>query len=213
MLNFDGIELDDETKEKITSQFSSLLEKEVGGLKSKVDDLLKEKKTVQQKAEEAEANALKVAEEAARKGGDIESLDKSWHEKMSKVESDYKAQIDNLMGTVRQDKVDTVAVRLAAELGGENADGLLPHIERRLDVELSDGKYKTIVKDASGNRSAQTLDELKAELINTPFIAPLIITSQAGGAGGGGSKQNAGGAGTKSWSEMTAKEKAQSLNK
>ena len=45
MLDFDGIEIDDELKEKLTSQVSSLMEKEVGGLKSKVDDLLKEKKS------------------------------------------------------------------------------------------------------------------------------------------------------------------------
>lgn len=212
MLDFEGIELDDEIKEKLTSQVSSLVEKEVGGLKSKVDELLTEKKTAQQQAEENALKAQKIAEDAARKGGDIESLDKSWSEKLATKESEYQKQIETLMGTVRQDKVDTVAVRMAAELGGENADGILPHIKHRLDVELVDGSYKTIIKDANGNRSALTVDELKAEIENTPFLAPLVITSRAGGAGSGGSKSSAGGASKKSWSEMTAKEKAESLN-
>ncbi len=194
MLKFDGIELTEDQQKALNEQVSGLIDDKVGGLKTKVDELLGEKKSAKAKADEAQIAAQKAAEESARKSGDVEALDKSWTEKYNTAKSEYDTKLESLQGNIRTDKVDSVAIRLAAELAGDKADGLLPHIKNRLDVELVDGKYQTIVKDLDGSRSALTVDELKAQIKETKYLAPLIIASNASGAGANGNKGNGGGA-------------------
>ena len=58
---------------------------DVSGLKKKVEELLAEKKAAEAKRKESEAAARKAAEEAARKSGDVESLEKSWREKLEQT--------------------------------------------------------------------------------------------------------------------------------
>ena len=196
MLNFENTEIPEDVQKQLNEQVGGLIsakvEEETAGMKTKLDELLSEAKTAKQKAKEAEAEKAKAAEEAARTNGDIESLDKSWSEKLSAKESEYQSQIETLMSTVRQDKVETVAVKLAAELSGEYSDAMLPHVLGRLDVEMVDGQYKTIVKGLDGKRSALTVEELKTELMGNKALAPLIIASQASGAGASGSKSDGG---------------------
>lgn len=50
---------------------------DVSGLQKKVDELLSEKKSEQEKRRQAEEAAKKAAEDQARKNGDIESLENS----------------------------------------------------------------------------------------------------------------------------------------
>lgn len=210
MFDIEGVELDDEVKAKIAEQFQSKVDEEVNGLKLKVDELLKEKKAAQSKAEqEAEARQL-AAEEAAKKSGDVESLEKSWTEKFTSKEQEYNGLLSEKDNVIRNLTVNSKATQLAAELGGENSAGLLPHITPRLDVEIKDGKANVFVKDNSGQRSALTVEELKAELIGTDYLAPLIVASNATGGGAQGNK-SAGGA---SNNNMTADEKrAAQINK
>ena len=60
------------------------------GLKAQRDALLNEKKEAQRKAKEAEEAAKTLAEESARKNGDVSALEKSWQEKLAATESNYK---------------------------------------------------------------------------------------------------------------------------
>lgn len=210
MLEFEGIELDEEVKAKIAEQFESKLNEEVGGLKTKVDELLKEKKAFQSKAEqEAEARRL-AAEEAAKKSGDVESLEKSWNEKFQTKEQEFNSLLSEKENVIRNLTVNSTATQLAAELGGDKSAALLPHIAPRLDVEVKDGKANVIVKDADGNRSALTVEELKSELVNTDYLAPLIVASNAAGGGAKGNGSASGASNT----NMTADEKrAAQINK
>ena len=152
MLNFENTEIPEEVQKQLNEQVaglvSSKVEEETTGMRSKLDELLSEAKTAKQKAKEAEEAKARAAEEAARTNGDIESLDKSWSEKLSAKESEYQSQIETLMSTVRQDKVETVAVKLAAELSGEYSDAMLPHVLSRLDVEMADGYVLSAVLDS-----------------------------------------------------------------
>lgn len=214
MLNFEKIEISEDAQKQLNQQVESLIgskvEEETSGMRTKLDELLSEAKTAKQKAKEAEEQKTAAAEEAARKNGDIESLDKSWSEKMLSQEAQYNEKINGLMATIRQDKVESVGIKLAAELSGEYSGAMLPHVLSRLDVEQIDGSYKTIVKDADGKRSALTVDELKAELMSNKALAPLIITSQASGAGAIGSLSTGGASGK----QMTpAEKKAAEINK
>ena len=61
-------------------------------------------------------------------------------------------------------------------------------------MDIRDGKPTVVVLDANGKPSAATLEELKAEFVNDPAFAPLIVGSKASGSGASGAKPGSGAA-------------------
>jgi len=166
-------------------------QEDVSGLKAKVDELLGEKKAAEKKAREAEEAARLEREEAARKSGNVEELERSWTEKFTRREAELTGTLEQeratLSGQIRDLTVGRTATDIASALAVQgSAKALLPHIERRLSVEQRDGKPVVVVLDAQGKLSAATLDELKAEIANDAAFAPLIAGSKASGGGAGG---------------------------
>jgi hypothetical protein len=180
-------------------------QEDVSGLKAKVDELLGEKKLAEKKAREAEEAARLEREEAARKSGNVEELERSWSEKYNRREAELNGMLEQergtLSGQIRDLTVGRTATDIASALAVQgSAKALLPHIERRLSVEQRDGKPVVVVLDQQGKLSAATLDELKAEFANDTAFAPLIAGSKASGGGangagggGGAAKGNIGG--------------------
>jgi rRNA maturation endonuclease Nob1 len=185
-----GLYSKDEASGKYRLGIEGLPEPEdVSGLKSKVQELLDEKKSEAEKRKQAEDAARKAAEEAARKSGDTEALEKSWQEKLAAREAELKAELEKYQGTVVSLTSGQTATKLAAELSVQgSSDVLLPHIERRLKTEYREGQPVTVVLDKDGKPSAMTIDELKKEFSENPAFAPLIVGSKASGAGPHGSK-------------------------
>lgn len=172
---------------------------DVSGLKSKVEELLGEKKAAEKARKEAEDQARLEREDAARKSGNVEELEKSWTEKFNRREAELSSQLEStnsaLQGQIRDLTVGRTATDIATTLAiPGSAKALLPHIERRLSVEQRDGKPTVVVLDASGKLSASTLDELKAEFTNDPAFGPLIAGSKASGGGAGGAGKGGGAA-------------------
>ena len=158
------------------------------GLKAQRDALLNEKKEAQRKAKEAEEAAKTLAEESARKNGDVAALEKSWQEKLAATESNYKNLNESLTKQIHGLTVGQTATKLAAELAiSGSADVLLPHIQSRLTVEIKDGAPSVRVLDLLGKPTAMTVDELKQEFISNKAFAPLIAASKATGGGASGS--------------------------
>lgn len=171
---------------------------DVSGLKSKVEELLSEKKAAEKARREAEDAARAEREEAARKSGNVEELEKSWSEKYNRREAELNSTLEQeratLSGQIRDLTVGRTATDIASALAIlGSAKALLPHIERRLSVEQRDGKPVVVVLDQQGKLSAATLDELKAEFANDSAFAPLIAGSKASGGGAAGAG-NGGGA-------------------
>jgi len=80
--------------------------------------------------------------------------------------------------------VGAAASSMAAEIAVQgSASLLLPHIERRLTVEIRDGKAVTKVLDKEGRPSAMTIEELKKEFITDKAFAPVIAGTKASGTG------------------------------
>ena len=178
---------------------------DVSGLKSKVQELLDEKKAADKARKDAEDQARLEREENARKSGNVEELEKSWSEKYNRREAELNGTLEQERSTLSNQIRDLTVGRTATDIASAlaipgSAKALLPHIERRLSVEQRDGKPVVVVLDQQGKLSAATLDELKAEFANDVAFAPLIAGSKAsgggaGGAGGGGGapKGNIGG--------------------
>lgn len=192
-------------------------QEDVSGLKAKVDELLGEKKLAEKKAREAEEAARLEREEAARKSGNVEELERSWTEKFTRREAELNGTLEQeratLSGQIRDLTVGRTATDIASALAVQgSAKALLPHIERRLSVEQRDGKPVVVVLDAHGKLSAATLDELKAEIANDAAFAPLIAGSKASGGGaagagggGGAAKGNIGGTKTERTAAIASK--------
>jgi len=166
-------------------------QEDVTGLKAKVDELLGEKKLAEKKAREAEELARTEREEAARKSGNVEELEKSWSEKFNRREAELNGLLEQERGTLSTQIRDLTVGRTATDIASAlaipgSAKALLPHIERRLSVEQRDGKPVVVVLDQQGKLSAATLDELKAEFANDTAFAPLIAGSKASGGGAAG---------------------------
>jgi hypothetical protein len=181
---------------------------DVSGLKSKVEELLGEKKAAEKARKDAEDQARLEREEAARKSGNVEELERSWSEKYNRREAELNGTLEQERGTLSAQIRDLTVGRTATDIASAlaipgSAKALLPHIERRLSVEQRDGKPVVVVLDQQGKLSAATLDELKAEFANDTAFAPLIAGSKgsgggAPGAGGGGGAPKGNIGGTKS---------------
>ena len=190
---------------------------DVSGLKSKVQELLDEKKAADKARKDAEEQARLEREEAARKSGNVEELEKSWSEKYNRREAELNGMLEQERGTLSTQIRDLTVGRTATDIASAlaipgSAKALLPHIERRLSVEQRDGKPVVVVLDQQGKLSAATLDELKAEFANDTAFAPLIAGSKASGggaagAGGGGGapKGNIGGTKTERTAAIASK--------
>lgn len=165
------------------------------GLKAQRDALLNEKKEAQRKTKEAEEAAKTLAEESARKNGDVAALEKSWQEKLAATESNYKNLNESLTKQIHGLTVGQTATKLAAELAiSGSADVLLPHIQSRLTVEIKDGAPSVRVLDLQGKPTALTVEELKQEFISNKAFAPLIAASKATGGGASGTNNSGSGA-------------------
>jgi len=185
---------------------------DVSGLKSKVQELLDEKKAADKARKDAEDQARLEREENARKSGNVEELERSWSEKYNRREAELNGTLEQERTTLSTQIRDLTVGRTATDIASAlaipgSAKALLPHIERRLSVEQREGKPVVVVLDQQGKLSAATLDELKAEFANDTAFAPLIAGSKASGggaagAGGGGGAPKGNIGGTKS--ERTA---------
>ncbi len=161
-----------------------------------------------------EVSKLQTELEDIRKGaipkGDVEALEKSYKEKISKLEGEYKGQLDSANSNLHKLLIDNKAIAIAQEIS-TSPELILPHIKARLTVDTQDGEATTRVIGGDGKITASTLDDLKAEFIGNEKFSSVIIGSKA--SGGGASSSNAGGASSsKSLSEMTATEEAKFAN-
>ena len=180
---------------------------DLDAIKRKNQELLAEKKSEQAKRQAAEAEAQRVAEENARKNGDIESLEKSWAEKLANREAELNAKVESLTGTVSSMTIDTAAQGIASKIAVEGAERyVIQDVKARLKLHTNeDGTVKVIVNDKNGNASAMTLDELSNEFVNSPEHKAVI--KGTGGSGGGATGGGGGNGGAKSPKDMTVEER------
>lgn len=145
-----------------------------------------------------------------RKNGDIDALLKSQADKLGKTIAEKDKALEKMTSSIRSVVVDAQAKALAAGLAIDGgAEALLPHIQSRLSMEISDGEPKLVVLDKSGKPTVNTVDDLKEELFNSPALSRLIKGSSADGGGANNNGKNGGGAPQgKPFSEMTIVERA-----
>lgn len=164
---------------------------EFASIKAQNEALTTELERLKNKASLAEAERRKqehaaraANEKAAKQSGDVESLERSWSEKLAARESELASEVANLKTVIFAKTVGAEAINLAAKLALDGcAEGLEPHIRARLITEWHDGIPEVRVTGKDGRPSAMSLADLEKELKATPYLAPLIKGTQASGSG------------------------------
>lgn len=155
-------------------------EEEVSGLKTQNAALIGEKKDAKKKAEEAESERLRLAEEANIKNGDVEALRTSYDKKLSEQKTTFESQIQQLTGTVTSLTVGSAAKDLSAQLFGKNAAIAGHLVSSRLSMEDVNGVPTVRVLGADGKPSAASLDDLAKEIRGNAEYASVLVAPASG---------------------------------
>jgi hypothetical protein len=161
-------------------------DKELSALRRNNAKLLEEQRAAKEAAEAARI-------EAAKKGGDVEALEKSWSEKMQAALAEKDSELGQFKQMVTGLTVGATAATFAAEVFGDHAELMMPHVNSRLSTEIVDGRARVRVLDANGQPSAMSVDDLKSEFRNNAKYAAFVVASRASG---GGPRGTGGGAGS-----------------
>lgn len=160
------------------------------------------------------AEKLRLIEDGKKKGQDV-----------SDMEASYKKMLEDQKATLETSHAETQKALKAAtkdvakkELLGkltdpDSADLLEPHIDRRLKVEIVDGRAITRVLDKDGKMSAMSLSDLEAEIRADKKFAAVLTASRGSGTGGASPERDPsvggrGGSAGVNPNTMTLKEKA-----
>lgn len=187
-------------------------ESDLEGIKANRDALLAEKKEQQRKAEEAEAERLRIErealEEAARQKGDWQALEDSYKAKLAERENEFTTQAEALRKQVYKLTVGEQAIKLAAELSKPHAQAIMSRfIEERLTL---DENNNIRVLDSQGKPSAMTIEDLKAEFKANAMFQDIVVVNNSTGSGATG---GLGGGAGKNPKDMTTQERAEWLSK
>ena len=180
------IELEDSLKEQLSERFNRALEdhleERTRGLKTKVDELLGEKKRVQQEREQAREQARREAEEKAKAEDNYKQLYESSREENNQIRS----QLDKMNADIQKQKISEQAVKLAAQLTKDTGRAQLLQKEFSQRLALVDGELR--VTDASGQLTVSSLEDLVTSVkTDYPFLVDGIQAS-----GGGATKAQGG---------------------
>ena len=157
---------------------------DVSGLKRKIDELLTEKKTVQQKALEAEELARQETAEKLRKANDFEQLYNSSEAERQKAAD----ELATLKANLQQQQVASQASKVASQLTKDTARAKLLSEQISSRLSLVDGEVRVL--DTNGNLTVSSVEELTQSIkAEYPF---LVDGSQAAGGGATGGSSGAG---------------------
>lgn len=161
-----------------------------------------ERQKAEQRAKEAEDRAT-AAE--TKQAGTLTEKEKEWKIVTKRETDKLQATIDGLRKYVERTQVDDTAQAIAAEIStSPKAMALL--IQKRLKVNYKDdGTPELHILDETGNVSGMTKDDLKKALRADPELRTILVGSKAGGGANG--QTSHGGAGGKTWSELSFDEK------
>lgn len=181
---------------------------DVSGLKANYARLMDEKKEQQRLAREAQAEKDRLAEEAARKTGDIATLEASWQAKFQEREAQLLAEAKSHQDKVLKLTVGSEAQKLAQKLAVQgSSDVLLPHIKHRLYLK-DDGSVGVL--DSQGGLSAATIEDLEKEFRTNAAFKPLLAADCGSG---GGATGGFGGGAVKKREDYTEQEMREMLDR
>lgn len=142
--------------------------------------------TARQELDTAKAAITQLQNDAGKDKSQLrEQLQQEYEERERKLKEAHSKETEALTATVKKVYVDDVAFKIANDIT-DVPDLLLPLIEKRLQVEIIDGKPVTRVLKENGEASTMTPDELKQEYSQNKKFERIIRGSNASGGGASG---------------------------
>jgi len=189
---FNGVELSAEQKAAVQKNLDEGLSAfaprtEVDAVNAKNQELLAEKAGWAEKRRLAEEESAAAKLDKATKDKDVETLNASWAEKYSALEtkltqkelSEKSNAVSNIAGEfVNLNVVPDPLVRTAMK----------DAISKRIDIR----EGKTVVLDAAGNLTSLVLEDLFAEIKSSTVYKPHLVATKASGGGAFGSDDGGG---------------------
>lgn len=163
----------------------------VSGLKSKVDELLTEKKTVAQKAKEAEAARVAAEQESAKKAGELDKFEASLRAGFDKEKAELTTTLDTLKSRVVGESKKAVLGQFSGQFIAPESVDVIAQLVR---TEFDGAEVKTQFTDFAGNVITTDPAEFKKWMAKHPAISHLMKAETATGGGASGSKATHGGA-------------------
>lgn len=145
--------------------------------------LLREENTALKTEAAARQKALDdLGDVDAKKRGDIDTLTKSWEKKLKASVDEGNAKLSKRDQFLTKSLRDNVAQALAAEISTV-PKLLLPHIARRIAVDLDGEEPKTVILDDEGKISSLTIADLKKEFLANTDFSTILLGSKGSGSG------------------------------
>ena len=188
---------------------TGLQQEDTGALKRAKDHEVTLRKQAQLELKELKTKAGIDADDALKKAGDVDALEKSWNQKFTDAQTDFDTRISAKDTFIKTSLIDNVAMQIAADISTSPAV-MLPHIKARLSADLAGESPATKVLDVSGQASALTVSELSAEFVANKDFAGIIKAGNASGGGQNRDQERASGSTTK-LSGMTPKQLAETI--
>jgi hypothetical protein len=171
---------------------------EIAGLKSKVDELLAEKKAASKKADDAKAEKAALEEKQAREKGEFKTLYEQEQQKLA----DAQSELANYKAQVIEKEISGASLSVAATLTKDQGKQAI--LQEQVSKYIAVGDDGNLQYEIGGVaiEQSQLIDKIKTDF---PF---LIDGSPASGDRVDASKRKGGGAtNTKQFREMNMAEK------
>lgn len=157
---------------------------DIGPLRRANDRLKSQVKTLEDSNDELTLKLEKIDKNPARKQGDIDALEKQWTKEKEAAVKEVQDKLDKRDGYIKQTAKQHAAQEIAAKIS--TAPGVIrPHIESRIDIDMSGDAPKVVYLDKDGKASALTSDKLGEEFVANKEFSSIIRsnTKASGGAG------------------------------
>jgi len=155
------------------------------GLRESRDALLTEKKTAAQKAKEAEAEALRISQEASKKAGELDKFEESLRSEFEKERGGLNAKLEALTAKVTGESKKAILGSFSGDF--INTDSL-DLVAQLVKTEFDGTDVKTQFTDFAGNVITTDPAEFKKWMGNHPAISHLMKADAASGGGANGGK-------------------------
>lgn len=174
---------------------------ETGELKRALARERQDRRDAQQRLSELEGNSDDDARKKALKAQDIDKLTKAHTADLKKKDETLSSRDRFIKKELIDAKVESVSNKLA----GDNAKALYPHVRSRLSVDFGDADPELVVLDKNG-QPGSTIEDLEKDLLDTKYLARILVGSKATGSGASGTKSSSGAQTAKKFDEMTSSE-------
>jgi len=203
-MNLEDLKSQEDLDSALKAAVSEALETETAGLKSKVEELLSEKKTEATKRKEAEEAAKSKDLEAAKAAGKIEEVEKALSEKYGGEIEKLKADLAGRDSEILTGKKETVLESLAGKFTSPETARLM--LANMVETVRSEDGIVNNFKGLDGTVVTTDTAKFAEYLSSQDSFKPLLKGVDSSGGGATGSKGNASGA---SGSGETVKERLQ----